>query len=808
MWMQRGLWPAKWISHLEARETPFVAAYRLPFNLETARHVRLHLTADERYELFLDGTFIGRGPERGDPENWFFETYEGEIPAGEHVLVAKVWSLGDKAPFAQLSLRHGFLLSPEAEDLVPLLATGEASWTAKLLGGFGWQSPQSAWGTGWNQVINGAEYDWGHETGDGEGWTEVNAGVKGARAGSQQEVIAHHRLRPAMLPPMLNEPRQGGTVRFVSGFESRPVSRVPVQAAANLEAEIAGWQSMVSGNSPITIPPHTRRRVIIDLEEYYCARPELTISGGRESRVEIDWAEALYVNTERWPKGNRDEIEGKYFAPVRREEDGPGDVFLPEGGHNREYRTLWWQAGRYVQMLVETGDEPLTIERFRYLETRYPLENEGQFKGAPELEEPIPIMVRGMQMCAHETYMDCPFYEQLMYVGDTRLEVLTTYVMTSDERLPRKALKIFDWSRLLSGLTQSRYPSWARQIIPPFSMWWVAMVHDYALWRGDPEFTRSLLPGMRAVCDHFAALINEDDLMTAPDGWNFTDWVSTSAESQKYYGGDPKWRGGIPPAANFGISGILNWQAALTFRLASNIENWFGEPELELLQLRRAQRIATAADKHFWNADRGLYADDLAHENWSEHAQCLALISGLMPRKKISLVEKGLLEDADLARTTIYFTHYLFEAYRVLGRMDAFFERLKLWDDLVHQGLKTTIEMPEPTRSDCHAWGAHPLFHYYATIAGIRPVQPGFSVIDVKPQLMHLERVEGVLPHPRGKIHFHFSVKEDSILLEVPEGIAISRQVNSNGLVMKTYPFLPATNGRKLWTGKLTDHAR
>ena len=30
-------------------------------------------------------------------------------------------------------------------------------------------------------------------------------------------------------------------------------------------------------------------------------------------------------------------------------------------------------------------------------------------------------------MCAHETYMDCPYYEQLQYGGDTRLEILATY---------------------------------------------------------------------------------------------------------------------------------------------------------------------------------------------------------------------------------------------------------------------------------------------------------------------------------------------------------------------------------------------
>jgi hypothetical protein len=59
--------------------------------LDTAATIRVHVTADNRYELFADGEFVGRGSERGDERNWFFETYELELGAGEHTLVARAW---------------------------------------------------------------------------------------------------------------------------------------------------------------------------------------------------------------------------------------------------------------------------------------------------------------------------------------------------------------------------------------------------------------------------------------------------------------------------------------------------------------------------------------------------------------------------------------------------------------------------------------------------------------------------------------------------------------------------------------------
>ena len=768
-WTQRGVWPARWIA-IEA-QAPFVAAYKLPFRLAQKSEFLWHVSADERYELYLDGELVGRGPERGDPENWAFESYAVALDAGEHLLVARVWSLGDKAPGAQMSVRHGFLLGAQHQsgDAVEL-DSGVAPWQAKRLDGVSWRDPLCALDTGWNEIVRAAEFSWGFQNGDGDDWMTPDVGPHGARAGSQMEIGSYHRLRPAALPPMLDVLRQVGRVRHVGAWQTRPLGAVPIRQNDDLAGETAAWQALISRGETLKIPPRTRRRVVIDLENYYCAWPELRATGGAGARIDVDWSEALFDDLPTWSKGNRDQIEGKWLTALRREEDGPGDTFYPDGGAGREFRPLWWQAGRYVQIAVETADEPLQIERFGIRETRYPLENQSHFAASDgQLGALIPLMERALQMCAHETYMDCPYYEQLMYVGDTRLQVLATYVTTGDDRLPRRALQLFDWSRLNSGLTQSRYPSRRRQIIPPFSLWWVAMVHDYALWRGDADFVRGLLPGVRAVCDYFAGLIDADGLMSAPDGWNFTDWVKTTNDQRKYAGGDPKWKRGVPPTGAWEKSGVLNWHAALVFRLAGEVEGWFGQPELMQLQTRRARELAAATDRAFWNQKRGLYADDLAHEHWSEHAQCLAILSGGAPSDKIERLCEGLLHDAELERTTIYFSHYLFEALRLLKRPDAILARLRDWEKLVKNGLKTTIEMPEPTRSDCHAWGAHPLFHFHATLAGIRPVAPGFSRVEIEPQLGDLSWLESQIPHPNGTISV--ALRDGTLTVELPNGV-------------------------------------
>jgi hypothetical protein len=348
-----------------------------------------------------------------------------------------------------------------------------------------------------------------------------------------------------------------------------------------------------------------------------------------------------------------------------------------------------------------------------------------------------------------------------MYVGDTRLEAKTTLIMTADDRLPRKAVRMFDASRILNGLTQSRYPSRIRQIIPPFSIWWTMMVHDSALWRGDRDFVRSCMPGVRGVLDYYRSRINADGLLEAPAGWNFMDWV-------------PGWDGGMPVDADTGISGAVNWQFVYALSKIAELERWLGEKELSDRNLALAARLTERLIPAFWDDGRGLLADDLKKTSFSEHVQCLAILGAQVEGERLRSLEEGLMKDPNLHRTTIYFTHYLFDTYRVMGRADAIFDRLKLWLDLPGQGFKTTLESPEPTRSDCHAWGAHPLYHYFASILGIRPSGLGATDFSIEPELGPLQWASGKLVTPKGFIEAEFRREGKGLRARIvmPAGLA------------------------------------
>jgi alpha-L-rhamnosidase len=748
---QRFNWPISWITLPNAGATPYVLGFRLVVDQLHDTTLRCHVTADERYELFLNGELIARGSERGSPEAWYYETLDLPIKAGRQVLFARVWALDVQGPYAQCSVRPGLLFGAEMGsngDADPNWGTGLAPWEVKRIDGYDW--------IGDLDVMDGHRYPWGIESGQGEGWTKAVINSQ-ASTSHPTDLYPIRLLVPGTLPKMMRRPVPTGTIRFAEEVSLvEDVRKHRIDSQRHLPEMADQIRALLEGRSPLRVPPRKSYRAIIDLRNYYCAYPQFVASQGNDARITMGWAESLFeeVQSEAYGrKGNRNEIEGRLFS-------GYADTFLLDGGANRSYTTLWWEAGRYVELLIETGDEELVLHRLVFEETRYPLESESTFSASDErLPQLAPLLLRTLQVNAHETFMDCPYYEQLNYTGDTLIDCLIAYAITHDIRLVRKSLQLFNDSRIPEGLTQSRFPSRARQIIPPFSLLWVSMVRNHAWWRGEPEFIRSLLPGMRAVLDAHLQHVNSQGLLKSLRGWNFLDWA---------------WKQGVPPDSDPGkVSGPLNWLFVYALQAAVELETFAGEPELAARYSRIAQTHVLATEAAFWSEERGLFADDLSHQHFSEHAQCLALLSGRASEDRAARTAEGLLTAPDLQRCTIYFSHYLFETFRMLGRPEPLFARLDYWHSLSSQGFVTTPEEPEPSRSDCHAWGSHPLFHFYATILGIRPSTMGFKQVEIRPQLGPLQNVSGRMVHPSGWIEVELRRAGNHLegKITLPEGV-------------------------------------
>ena len=140
-------------------------------------------------------------------------------------------------------------------------------------------------------------------------------------------------------------------------------------------------------------------------------------AGGAGAKLTVTYAESLFDAD--GEKGHRDSIAGKHIRGVY-------DEYLT-AGDERTYTTLWFRTARYLQVSYETADEPLRLRGLEVEEIAYPFREVGSFTspdGERRIGDILDVGWRTARLCAQETYVDCPYYEQLQYVGDTRIQAL------------------------------------------------------------------------------------------------------------------------------------------------------------------------------------------------------------------------------------------------------------------------------------------------------------------------------------------------------------------------------------------------
>jgi hypothetical protein len=353
--------------------------------------------------------------------------------------------------------------------------------------------------------------------------------------------------------------------------------------------------------------------------------------------------------------------------------------------------------------------------------------------------------------------MDCPYYEQLQYAGDTRIQALVSLYMTGDARLARNAIENLDSSRTPEGATYSRAPSQLQQYIPPFSLWWIGMVHDYWMYTEDEAFVREMLPGVRAVLQFFAARQMPSGSLGRMPWWNFVDWTR-------------EWRNGVPPQAGSGSSAPQDLQLLLAWQWAARMEDALGSKALAAECRQSETKLRAAVREIYFDSSRGIFADTEDKRNFSQHTNALAVLAGVLAPP--DLVAK-IIDDKSLVQGSIYFRHYLHSAARAAGLGDRYVDLLDQWRQMMTRGLTTWAEQADPTRSDCHAWGASPNYELFRTLIGIDSAASGFRKVVIQPHLGKLEWASGAIPHPRGEISVNLKRRGAGLDADValPEGV-------------------------------------
>jgi hypothetical protein len=715
---------------------------------------RVHVSADSRYVLWVNGQCVGRGPLKGTPEHYFFETYElaPYLKTGPNVIAAIVHWFGANTPTCEVhGPRAGFLLQgPDGAEvdtpgewkvmvdrsITP--DTAHYTYNAHRFLGYVEQVDAAAIPTGWQE----ADYD------DSD-W-EASVASDPADIDRTHGVSPPRDMYPREIPALLEE-----SSRFVRTIQNQ--REIPHLFGG----EPQGW----------TVAPGEAGELILDAGAQTTGHPVFEMAGGAGRTVQVIYGECISHQEEKdgrrvWVKGIRDDFANGDVTGYR-------DTIALDG-RPLSYEPFHWRTFWFIKIAVSAGQEPFTLRDASYRFTTYPQKLLATYESSdPDSERMFEISWRTLQLCSHETFEDCPYYEQLQYVGDTRLQALLSMALTGKTELTRRALRLFRDSMRPDGLVCSRVPSVHRQLIPHFALFWVLMVDDYWLWVGprEREFVSSMLPVVDGVLSFFRARLRSDGFVGPLPHWCMVD----SAEG---------WPAGEPPAVMEGGSTYMTSLFICALEAAIRLHTQAGVPADAKRWRPLADRLRRSVRGDAWSADEGLFLErpDRADDTLSQHSQMMAILAEAATPEQTSITLRRLTTDPSLHRAKLMQSYYLARALEQAGAYDEFSTHvLEPWREMLAVNLSTWTEYWPPTRSDCHAWSAWIAFDFLTRVLGIRPGKPGFEEILIRPQTAGHRFARGSMPTPAGIISVDWTKHENGLVTlsaQTPQGVPVTVELS------------------------------
>lgn len=345
-------WKAQWITVPGSSKDGYgVYLFRKAIDLPIKPNkFIIHVSADNRYKLFINQKLVSMGPARGDIAHWNYETIDiaPYLQSGKNIIAAQVWNEGEFKPEAQISLRTAFILQggSSAEGVV----NTNSSWLCVQDKSFSPMrfSVPAYYVAGAGEVRNMAvsQKDWQSENFNDKNWLNaqhLGFGVPKNLLGGFG-TMESWMLVPSIIPQMELK-------------DERLVKVAKIEGPINLPE---GFPII---KNDLVVPANTSIKIILDQSYLTNAYPNLEFSRGKNTKLTLSYAEALY---NKFPsKGNRNEIEGKRFL-------GRTDSLIADGSISQKFTSLTYRTYRYIQLSIITQDEPITLHDIYGSFTGYP----------------------------------------------------------------------------------------------------------------------------------------------------------------------------------------------------------------------------------------------------------------------------------------------------------------------------------------------------------------------------------------------------------------------------------------------------
>lgn len=709
--------------------------FRRTFDYKKEKPLSVMVSADSRFKLYVNGRYVISGPMKGDKFRKYYDTVDitSYLQEGKNVIAAHVLRFPEDYLAAMnfhcgpISLtgssRGGFWLDSKDADICT-----DSRWKCKPDTSYQFREAEESKYAGDQELCFADRYEqgWNQTEYDDSAWAYA-ALVCPSDSTRLGGVLYEWQLHPRTIP-MLRE-----TQILPKAITKQPTALDFTPLLQNQE---------------VVIPPHTDTYFDIDMGELVNAYVSLPMTCSAD-RADVT---LLYSEAYRTPDGCGGYFKGLRDNAAEGELFGETDRYIAVAG-SQLYEPFWFRVFRFLRIKISTGTAEVRLQTPVFRLTGYPLQKQGSFSAEnPVLNRMWQVSVRTLERCMLDTYVDCPYYEQMQYIMDTMIETLLTYQISDDDRLARKAIDDFHSTRRPDGMIHCNAPASFVQIIPSFAIYYIDMIYYHYQYFGDRELLRTYLPTITGILKYFEDRIDPETNLVGNTGyWSFVDWVE-----------DWKPNHGSPVSDPEEPLYLYSHMYAYGLLRAAYLYDALHLKDVSHCYLARYDRIKAAINQTAFNQKSGYYLVCRSEQKHSQHAQLWAVLSGCIGGEDARNLMRRCMSDQNLLQCSYSMSFYLFRALEKAGVYDEVQDKWKNWKLLLDNGVTTWPEDNVTQRSECHAWSAIPLYDFIAVTLGVRPAKPGYDEILVKPASLYMGNMQADIATSKGTIRIKRSVKKDA----------------------------------------------
>jgi len=419
-------------------------------------------------------------------------------------------------------------------------------------------------------------------------------------------------------------------------------------------------------------------------------------------------------------------------------------------------------AFRYALVRFLEGASPLRFKSIRLDDVYYPVHYRGSFESSDALLNRIWLTgAYTSHLCMQDTIWDAPKRDRAPWMGDLDVSGLVIDTVFADQFLMRKTM-----DQLIGDAGNPIHED--VNGIPGYSAFWVMGEADYYRHIGDASYLHSLHDPLIRLLDFLSGELDARHTFANPrKAWPFVDWA-------------PDLNGDTQEARRATL---------FEFYRAFSDGAWLLRESGDSAAAGKYQGVAdamrAAAQSLYLDPQTGTYGN-----RWQTNA--MAIFSGLADASQTAAIWDRVLARPSSTIITPYYNFYVISAMAQAGhRREALDWIRKYWGGMIAEGATSFWEAYDPSwpKEDFHAhlqadndegyfvslshgWSSGPTAWLTEQILGIRPTEPGYQRVNIRPDLAGLEWARGKVPAPGGLIQADYRAASGlTANIEIPNGV-------------------------------------